>query len=65
MANISISVSKEELFTIRSALRVLVSDLTTTYDDQPTKERLKEISDVENLLKRLGGANGTSTPNKA
>jgi hypothetical protein len=64
MADIKITVTKEELFIIRSALRVAISGISEGYEDDPTPARLEEIKKTEALLKRLGGANGASTPNK-
>jgi hypothetical protein len=64
MANITINVTKEELFMIRSALRVTISGLSEGYEDDPTPARLEEIKKTEELLKRLGGTNGTSASNK-
>jgi hypothetical protein len=56
MANIS--VTEKELFTIRSALRVLIADQTVHYDSNPTKKKLEEINNIEKLLKKLGEQNG-------
>jgi hypothetical protein len=54
MAKVTFTVTKEEVFTIRSALRILISDLTVDYDKNPTKEKLEEISKVEKIAKKLG-----------
>lgn len=56
----NINVTKDELFIIRSALRVLVADLTVNYDENPTKKKLEEIQKIEELIKKIGEQNGKS-----